>query len=102
MTRITVLSSSYVLYLSLLLLSSKNGVSELYNSKFMDLLQAACPENSAQAAFLYAHCSAPVSQLEEESGLNPVQREFEPLREYCAVCPQFHPMAEKPQKNLSL
>lgn len=68
----------------------------------MDLLQAACPENSAQAAFLYAHCSAPVSQLEEESGLNPVQREFEPLREYCAVCPQSHPMAEKPQKNLSL
>ena len=68
----------------------------------MDLLQAACPENSAQAAFLYAHCSAPVSQLEEESGLNPVQREFESLREYCAVSPQSRLMAEKPKQNMPL
>ena len=39
----------------------------------MNLLQAACPENSAQTVFLYAHFSAPVSQPEEEAGLNPAQ-----------------------------
>ena len=87
MTRITVLSSSYVLYLSLLLSCSKVNLAcentpikqwrkwALY--KVHGSLQAVCPENSAQAAFLYAHCPAPVSQPEKEADLNPVQWGFE-------------------------
>ena len=73
MTRFTVLSSSYVLYLSLLLSCSKVILAcentpikqwrkwALY--QVHGSLQAVCPENSAQAAFLHAHCPSSVLNI---------------------------------------